>query len=314
MENRSVSIVIPLYNATAYIGEAIASIQAQSMTDWELIVVDDGSTDDSVAAAQKAAVGIPDERFRLVRQANSGEPAARNAGNALARGEWIACTDADDWWEPTKLARQLAAAETAGSDCVLVHTGVVHHFPDGRVVAVDMAAAGRRVGRCTAALLEPTSICHPSILVRRQTLEQIGGYDAGFRQACDIDLYFRLTAVGSFAFVPEHLTHYRIHAGQLSRSPIEQIRAHHRAVRQFFDTHPEQPATLSADRVQTALATHVATKLKSLYWRRELDHFRALLAYAAETHIDSPEIAAWRKRAAWPNWLIRFKDRFTSKG
>ncbi|QEL15562.1 glycosyltransferase family 2 protein [Limnoglobus roseus] len=305
-----VSIVIPLYNAAAYIGEAVAGVRRQTFADWELIVVDDGSTDDSAAAAERAADGLGD-RFRLVRKANGGEPSARNAGIAVARGAWIANTDADDWWEPTKLEKQLAAA--ADPDTVLVHTGVVHHNPDGSETRLDMAGAARRVGRCTAALLEPHSICHPSVLVRKTALDRIGGYDAGYRQACDIDLYFRLSAVGGFAFVPEYLTHYRIHAGQLSRSPVEQIRAHHRIVRRFFENHPAELAAVGPPHVEAALAGHVATKLESLYWQRNLPAFRDLLAFADESKLDSPAIGGWRSRARWPDWTVRLKDRLVGR-
>ncbi|MFO0848061.1 MAG: glycosyltransferase family A protein [Gemmataceae bacterium] len=180
----TVSVVIPLYNAAAYIGDAVRGVAAQTFPDWELIVVDDGSNDDSAAAAERAARShsIPADRFTLIRKPNGGEPSARNAGIAVARGEWVANTDADDWWEPTKLEKQLAAAAAAGPDCVLVHTGVTHHEPDGSEVKLDMAGTARRVGRCTDALLEPHSCCHPSILVRKSALDRIGGYDPEFKR------------------------------------------------------------------------------------------------------------------------------------
>jgi glycosyltransferase involved in cell wall biosynthesis len=304
----TVSVVIPLYNAAGYIGDAVRSVAAQTFTGWELIVVDDGSTDDSAAAAERAANAhrIPADRFTLVRKPNGGEPSARNAGIAVARGEWVANTDADDWWEPTKLEKQLAAA---GPDTVLVHTAVVHHEPDGREVKLDTTGAARRVGWCTEALLEAHSCCHPSILVRRSALDRIGGYDPAFKQACDIDLYFRLSAVGPFAFVPEYLTHYRIHPGQLSRSPVEQIGYHHRAVRKFFDQHPDHRDRVGMDRVEAALAAHVAAKLESLYWGRNLPAFRDLLRFAREHQLDSPAIRGWRRKARWPDWAVRLKDR-----
>lgn len=312
----TVSVVIPLYNAAAYIGDAVRGVAAQTFPDWELIVVDDGSKDDSAAAAERAAKvhNVPADRFTLIRKPNGGEPSARNAGIAVARGEWVANTDADDWWEPTKLAKQLAAATAAGPDCVMVHTGVIHHEPDGREVPLDMTGTARRVGRCTETLLEPHSCCHPSILVRKSALDRIGGYDPEFRQACDIDLYFRLSAVGTFAFVPEHLTHYRIHPGQLSKSPVQQIGYHHRAVRKFFDQHPDHRGRIGTDRVEAALAAHVAAKLESLYWQRNLPAFRDLLRFAREQKLDSPAIRGWRTRTRWPDWAVRLKDRLAGAG
>jgi glycosyltransferase involved in cell wall biosynthesis len=245
----------------------------------------------------------------LIQQANAGEPAARNAGIRAATSPWIAQLDTDDWWEPDKLARQLAAADAAGPDCVLVHTGVVAHYPDGRSENRDLSGPARRTGHCTAALLEPTSIGHPSILVRRDALEKIGGYDESFRQACDIDLYFRLSAVGAFAFVPEHLLHYRYHAKQMSASQLDQIDYHHRAVRQFFAAHPQLEQQIGKNKINAALAEHVAVKLESLYWRRKLGEFRRLLVYAASHKLDSPAIRDWRARARFPDWLIHLRDR-----
>ena len=106
-----VSVVIPLYNAAAYLEETVRSVMAQSVKAWELIIVDDRSTDGSWELAQKLAQ--KDSRIRTVRMdKNSGGPAApRNRGVELALGEWIAFLDADDVWEPDKLARQLDFAK-----------------------------------------------------------------------------------------------------------------------------------------------------------------------------------------------------------
>ncbi|MFO0848062.1 MAG: hypothetical protein U0871_05830 [Gemmataceae bacterium] len=134
------------------------------------------------------------------------------------------------------------------------------------------------------------------------------------RQACDIDLYFRLSAVGTFAFVPEHLTHYRLHPGQLSKSPVQQIGYHHRAVRKFFAAHPDHLERIGPERVESALAGHVAAKLASLYWQRNLPAFRDLLRFADEQRLDSPAVRGWRKRARWPDWAVRLKDRLAGAG
>ena len=307
--DNTISVVIPCYNGMPYLSAALDSALGQTHRPAEVIVVDDGSTDDSKACVQEYIDHHPDRGIRLIEQANAGEPAARNTGIKAATGTWVAMLDTDDWWDPSKLAKQLRVAELAGPQCVMVHTGVVHEFDNGRSEPKDLVAPSRRVGRCTAALLEPSSIGHPSIMVRREALEKIGGYDPSFVQACDIDLYFRLSAVGIFAFVPEHLLHYRIHSGQMSASKIKQIRYHHRAVRGFFDRHPEIAAEVGRDTVDAALADHVAVKLESFYWQRRLGDFRALLEYAQAEGIQSPRIDAWQRRARWPDWLIRLKDR-----
>ena len=248
--------------------------------------------------------------MKLIQQANAGEPAARNSGNRAATGTWVAALDTDDWWEPDKLALQLQAAGEQGDDCVLVHTGVIYEYPDGKSVPKPLDEPARRVGRCTKQLLEPTSIGHPSIMVRRDAMEQIGGYDDSFRQSCDIDLYFRLSLVGTFAFVKKHLLHYRLHENQMSSSQVDQIPFHHRAVRKFFADHPEVEAEIGQGVIQQALADHVAVKLESLWWKRLLCEFRKLLEYAEIQELDSEKIRYWRHRGRWPNWLIRLRDRF----
>jgi glycosyltransferase involved in cell wall biosynthesis len=312
-QQQDVSVVVPCYNGMPYLPQALDSALAQSLPALEIIVVDDGSKDDSAACAREYE-GKSGGRVRLIQQANAGEPAARNTGIGAAGGEWVAMLDADDWWEPRKLEMQVRAAREAGPDCVLVHTGFVRHYPDGKVVPWDMSGSSRRVGWCTERLLEPASIGHPSIMVRKSALERIGGYDRTFRQACDIDLYFRLSAVGTFAFVSEHLLHYRMHEKQMSASQIEQIPWHHRAVRKFFAEHPDALAKIGTERVNQALAEHLALKLESLYWRRKLKDFRALLRFADEQDLDSPAIRNWRRKARWPGWVIGLKDRLTGSG
>ncbi len=306
---QSVSVVMPCYNGADYIREALDSAMAQTHRPVQIIVVDDGSKDDSAAIVRQYQQRYPDRGIELIQQPNAGEPAARNTGIRASKGDWVAQLDTDDWWEPTKLALQLAAAQAAGPDCVLVHTAVVGHLPDGRLNKPAVVPDSTRVGWCTAALLDAKSIGHPSIMVRRDALEKIQGYDASFKQACDIDLYLRLSVVGTFAYVREYLLHYRYHAKQMSASPVHQIRFHHRAFRKFFDEHPEAGAKIGRDVLEKKLAEHVAVKLQSLWWRRNLPAFRELLAYAEEQKLDNADIQAWRNKARWPNWVIRLKDR-----
>lgn len=306
----SVSVVIPCYNGMPYIEQALDSVRTQTHQPIEIIVVDDGSKDDSAAFVERYAAQHGEIPIRLIRQANAGEPTARNTGINAATGDWVANLDTDDWFEPTKLEKQLAAAAAAGPECVLVHTGWIYRRPDGDHPCV-YENVRTRVGWCTQRLLEPVSMAHPSIMVRRDALAKIGGYDPAFKQACDIDLYFRLSAVGSFALVEEPLLNYRIHPKQMSARQAEQIRYHHRAIRKFFAEHPEHAQRIGMDTVQAKLAEHLAVKLGSLYWRRKLDEFREMLRYADEEKLSNAQIEQWRRRARWPDWVIRLKDRLS---
>lgn len=307
----SVSVVMPCYNGEPYLTQALDSALAQTHRPVQIIVVDDGSKDRSADVVRDYAARFPGRGFQLIQQANAGEPAARNTGIRASTAAWVAQLDTDDWWEPIKLERQLAAAKAAGPNCVMVHTAVVGHFPDGRTGSTSHTPTSDRVGWCTKALLEPASIGHPSIMVRRDALTKIGGYDPSYKQACDIDLYFRLSVVGTFAHVPEFLLHYRYHAKQMSASPVMQIRYHHRAVRKFFAEHPDMEQQFGKDYINGKLAEHVAMKLESLYWRRNLKGFRELLGYAKEEGFDNAAIQRWRRKSRWPDWVIRVKDRLT---
>lgn len=191
------SVVIPLYNKVAYIRRAVDSVLAQSYRDFELIVVDDGSTDGSHLALDP----IDDPRFRLVRQKNAGEGAARNRGIEEAREAWVAFLDADDLWLPTHLEETAAIIE-AIPEAGFVATGlreVLETTIAGRDIS-DLAAhysnrdkrpdirrvdyfleTSRRIGRVSSS----------NVAVRRDELIAIGGFGA-FRAGADLDCWARL--------------------------------------------------------------------------------------------------------------------------
>lgn len=308
----SVSVVLPCYNGMPYLPAALDSVLAQTFKPQQIIVVDDGSTDDSAEVARRYAKQFPGAGIELVQQANAGEAAARNAGNARAAGAWIAVFDADDTWDKTKLEKQLHAAATIGKKCVMVHTGIVAHRPDGSTSYSDLELGRQRTGRCTAALVQPGAIGHPSILVRRDAMNRIAGYDASITNAIDIDLYLKLSTIGKFAFVPEHLLHYRVHDGQMSRRVVEQVQSHHQVIRNFFRRRPDLAQRIGRDVIKRAMAELLETKIESMYWRRRGDQFRGLLDYAQRAGIETPAIAAWRKRRNYPMWLAQLKDMLAS--
>jgi len=306
--NNTISVVIPCYNGMPYIKKALDSALEQTHPANEIIVVDDLSTDGSAECVKKyASKGV-----KLIRlETKSFEPGARNAGIKAATSKWIAMLDADDWWKPTKLEKQLAAIDS--ENIVLIHAGNIHHYPNGRLEHADLDAPSKRIGKCTAALLEPTSICHSSILVRKDTLERIGGYDISFeRQACDIDLYFRLNAMGAFAFVADYLVYYRHHTGQMSKTKIDQINAYFRAVRKFFSGHPEIEKEIGHEYINQKLAEFLAIKIESFYWQRHFKDFRALLEFANQRNLNNSKIEFFRNHAKYPDWLIKLKDMFDS--
>ena len=168
MEKTAVTIVMPAYRAERYIGEAVASVLAQTCPDWELLVVVDASPDESAAAAEKAAAGDP--RVRILRlPANVGVAEARMAGVREAKTAWVAFLDSDDAWTPEKLERQLAFAEKTGADLVFTGSGF-------------MDEEGKRIDKVLHDLLPGTSEAESDLLFLRACEERA---DAAVSDAAD---------------------------------------------------------------------------------------------------------------------------------
>jgi len=200
-----VSVVIPTYNYGRWVAEAIDSALAQTLPPIEVIVVDDGSTDDT--AAVLAAYG---DRIRVIRQRNQGPATARNAGIAAARGDVVAFLDADDLWKPRKLELQMARFD-AGPSLGFVHCGVETFDADGNTLDV---LAGRE-GRLAADLLRLRTdvVAGPgsSLAVPKAVAEEIGGFDATLPRSEDWDFCYRIAARYPIGYVAEPLVRYRLH-------------------------------------------------------------------------------------------------------
>ena len=208
----AVSVVVPLYNKAAYVAQAVRSVQAQSFTDLELIVVDDGSTDDGARIARAAG----DHRLRLIHQANAGAGAARNAGIAAARGRWVAFLDADDTWRPERLARQLGVLErhpdlawAAGAFLTLVPDGAPRPSPP-----LDPAwwADPEVVGDALLPLTAGGCVWTGTVMVRRDVLAGLGGFEPALRSGQDLFLWVRLALDHPrIGYVPGVIADYRAH-------------------------------------------------------------------------------------------------------
>jgi glycosyltransferase involved in cell wall biosynthesis len=208
-----VSVVLPVRDGARFLRPALYSVLAQTLDDFELLVVDDGSTDETPEIL--AAVG--DERLRVLRQEPAGLVAALRRGLAEARAPYLARMDADDVSLPRRLERQLAAlADGVG----LVGCGVERIDEAGRVLGShvlppDDAALRRR-------LLLRNPFAHGSVVVRREALERAGGYRADYGANEDYDLWRRIARDWKLAAVPEILYRYREHPGAVTRSRVDE--------------------------------------------------------------------------------------------
>ncbi|MBK8901209.1 MAG: glycosyltransferase family 2 protein [Anaerolineaceae bacterium] len=211
-----VSIVMPAYNAAETIAEAIVSVQAQTMPHWELIVVDDGSTDETAAVVMDFAAR--DERVRLLRQANRGACAARNAGLKVVKHEWMMFFDADDLLLPHHLQR-LTAVAASDPSLDAVHSGWARLTPDGAIFDEDACqATGDLFDLLACRCVFPPLTC----IVRHRLAVAVGGFDVNMRSNQDWDFWQRVARTGAcFGRVPEVLGYYRIRAGSISSSNPE---------------------------------------------------------------------------------------------
>lgn len=204
-----ISVIIPNHNYGRYLGQAIESVLRQSSPPHEVIVVDDGSTDNSLAVLR----GYHD-RIRWFQQDRQGVSAARNRGIRESRGRLLAFLDSDDVWHPEKLARQVARFTTPAIG--MVGCGVQRIDPAGRLLGVNLP---ERVGlRLDDIALLRWSPGGSSMVIRRECLERVGLFDPELSTSADVDLARRIACHTEMALVPEPLVFYRQHRSSMHRS------------------------------------------------------------------------------------------------
>ena len=257
----AVSVVLPTYNRERSILAAVNSVLAQTFADFELIVVDDCSTD----RTSEILRAISDPRLRIVaHEVNTGGSAARNTGVAAARAPLVAFQDSDDEWFPTKLAKQVAALRAAGEDHVGCYCGmIVLNAPltpvggAGRptVRYVPGAGAAPPEGDILEALLAHSFISTQTFLARRSVLERIEGFDPDLAALQDWDCVLRVARLGKIALVDEPLVLQRFSPDSLSRSWRNRLASRKRIIEKNHDLLKSRPHVL-ADHCHTIAGAH----------------------------------------------------------
>lgn len=210
--SRSVSVVIPAHNHANFLREALASVFGQTVRPSEVIVVDDGSTDET-----PKVLGTYEGRIRVLGQSNRGVAAARNAGAMAARGELLAFLDADDTWRPEKLEQQVARL-AADQELGLAHCGVEEVDGQGRPLRIGLNGMEGWVSREMLFFRRPVILGGGSAaIVPREVFIAVGGFDERLSTSADWDLYYRIARRYRVGFVPEVLVRYRIHGGNMHR-------------------------------------------------------------------------------------------------
>ena len=271
---RTVSVIIPTYNYGRFVAGAIESALGQTCPSVEVIVVDDGSTDDTAEV-----VGKFGERVRYLRQENSGVGAARNRGVAEAVGEFIAFLDADDTWEPTKLEKQLAVFER-DPEVGLVHCGMREFDSEtGGTVATHVDGQAGWVAD-ELLLWERPAIIGPggTIMVRRDAFEAVGGFDERMRVSEDWDFCYRVARRYKVGFVAEPLVNYRSHPAAAHRDVSELERGMSRFYQKAF-AEGDVPAELKDRAIGNFHRTLAGSYFHSGEYGRFIEHASKSIFY-----------------------------------
>lgn len=241
----TISAVVPCHNAAPYLAAAIGSILGQTCPPHEVIVVDDGSTDDSARIA--ASYGPP---VHVIRQANQGESVARNRGIEAAVGDWIAFLDADDLWVPTKLERQIEAIRGAGQDVVCVY-GDLTVFGE-RVAERTVVRPEYHAGPAALAAMLVDWCAHVDTVVVRGDVARACRFPEHVRLNEDVIFMVLLRSRGTFLRVPEVLAAYRRHPGQQTQEKGYGPRSHLERLRWML-AHAELFQPGDEERIRTAM-------------------------------------------------------------
>ncbi|MDY3553536.1 glycosyltransferase [Gemmata sp. JC717] len=214
----AVSIVMAAKNYARFLPEAVGSVLAQTFGDWELVIIDDGSTDHTPAVARPF---LSDPRVRYFRSDTLGQPRAKNLGIGLSRGALVAFLDADDAWEPTKLEKQLAVF-TEKLEVGVVFCRRTLMDEDGRPVPAKSETQQLR-GSVLPDLFTQNFVCFSSAVVRREVFSHVGAFDPQWDLAIDYDLWLRVAKFHRFDFVDEQLVRYRTGHGNLSKKLRDRV-------------------------------------------------------------------------------------------
>ncbi|HXV37934.1 MAG TPA: glycosyltransferase family 2 protein, partial [Myxococcota bacterium] len=225
MESRSaqprLSVLLPVHQAERYLEEAIESVLAQSFDDFELLALDDGSTDGSARILE--ALAERDARIRVWRSEHAGLVAQLNRGLAAARGEYIARMDADDVSHPERFERQVAYLD-AHPECVALGTGTDEVDPERRIIrTLDVRTEHHAIEAC---LLQGDggALIHASAVYRAHALRRIGGYRKQFEFGEVIDLHLRLAEIGRLANLRDRLYEYRQNPASVCFTRASEVR------------------------------------------------------------------------------------------
>ncbi len=233
MQEPLVSVVIATYNMGQYLADAARSVLNQTWKNLELIIIDDGSTDNTSQVVEPL---LADGRVKYLPQKNAGQPKAKNAGIRACRGDYIAFCDGDDLWVPRKLELQMACMQE-NPKVGVVYSRVDYMDQHGHFTRHDQPHG--HSGKITDQLIVYNFIPFGTSMVRKRVLDQCGIFDESLPMGIDWDLWLRISTVWEFRFLPEVTYLYREWPGQMSKNFRGRYINAFRIMNKFFDTYPD---------------------------------------------------------------------------
>jgi len=262
-----ISIVMPTFDRLEFLPATVQSVFMQSLSQWELIIADDGSSPNTLSYLETLSA---DKRVRLLRLDHSGNPgAARNVAIAAARAPWLAFLDSDDLWLPNKLDRQVAQLR-ANPRCAWSYTAFLTVDAEGTPLASERDRAWTPFDDeiFTQTVRATASIRPSSVVVRTALVRAIGGFDEAINCSEDYDLWMRLALRSPVCVVDEPLVRVRRHAGSDSRAAGSAHRARDYSLRKLAqNASAEQRKLLAEERSRNALAMAAAVAARGGRWR-----------------------------------------------
>lgn len=236
-----VSVILNTYNSARFLSQTIATVLAQSFTDFELLIIDDGSQDDTLGIAAQ----VSDPRLQIQSYPNGGIATSRNRGLSQSTAELVAFLDHDDLWHPDKLAQQVIALDQAGPRAALAYSWIELISEAGDLIRPYPPCHNQ--GNVYSPLLINNFLHTASNpLIRRQAAIAVGGFDNAIYGADDWDFFIRLAAQYEFALSPHHHVQYRMVKGSSSSQVEAMAQAGHQVIQKSFQGAPPHLQSLKA--------------------------------------------------------------------
>jgi len=277
-----VSVIIPTYNSSQFVAQAVSSVLDQTYHRYEIIVVDDGSTDKTRTVLEQFR-----DKIKYVCQENRGPSSARNAGIKVARGEYVAFLDSDDLWTPNKLEVQVAFLGCHP------HIGLVfsdiERFGQGKAVRQSLAEevfgptilSEIPVRKAFAKLVQVNYIPTPTVMMRKECFKTVGLFDENLRCVEDRDMWLRIAAYFDVAYIPSVLCKRRLHSSNISKDNEVAFYSRFEVLKRSYNHFPEKAPAELWDKELAQLYFQLACKL--LLKKRRLDARRA--AFQSLRHV-----------------------------